>query len=67
MNDREGLVLFYDATGGKRWTNDLLWGSEEKLSDWYGITVDEGGHCATLSLNDKLVTIIYFLIILLTL
>ncbi len=37
----EGLVAFYESTGGENWTHNENWLSSTTVSDWYGITVME--------------------------
>ena len=40
--DREALESIYGTAGGTGWENDLNWGSDEPLGQWYGVTVEDG-------------------------
>ncbi len=39
-SDYNGLVDFFNATGGPNWTNKINWLSEEPVEDWFGIEVE---------------------------
>ena len=41
--ERKALMAFYEATGGDSWTNHTNWGSDQPLSEWYGIYVNGEG------------------------
>lgn len=41
--ERKALMAFYEATGGDSWTNHTNWGSDQPLSEWYGVCVDGEG------------------------
>lgn len=47
------LTAVYDATGGPNWTNSENWLSEAPLNVWYGVTTDDIGRVAGLSLPDN--------------
>ena len=40
--EREALIAFYNATGGDNWINNENWCSDKPVSEWYGITVENG-------------------------
>lgn len=39
--DRGVLFAFYEATGGKRWTNSDNWRTKTPLGEWYGIETND--------------------------
>ena len=39
--DREALEALYNATGGPSWAQDDNWLSDEPVSEWYGVEVDD--------------------------
>ena len=51
--DREALVAFYEATGGDNWTNNANWLSDEPLSRWHGVSVDDRGDVFALNLGEN--------------
>ena len=48
---REALVAVYNATDGANWTKKDNWLSEEPLSTWHGVTVDNHGRVIQLALG----------------
>ena len=42
--DSAALIALYNATNGANWTNNTNWCSEKPMSQWYGVSVDEGGN-----------------------
>ena len=40
--EREALIALYKATNGDNWTNNTNWCSDKPISEWYGITANEG-------------------------
>ena len=40
--EREALIALYNATGGDNWTCNDNWCSDKPVSEWYGITVENG-------------------------
>ena len=52
-NDRPNLVRLYEATGGENWFDNENWGSDQPLSEWYGVTVDASGRVTGLDLADN--------------
>ena len=48
---RTALMALYNALDGDNWTNNTNWGSDEDLSDWYGIWTYSDGY--VLSLRDN--------------
>ncbi len=40
--DREALVALYNATDGPNWKNSINWLTEEDISTWYGVRVQNG-------------------------
>ena len=51
LTDREILEILYEATGGKYWTDNTNWLSDEDLSEWHGVRTDEDGRVTRLELN----------------
>ena len=51
LNEREILSEFYEATGGPDWTNRENWMTDEPLSSWHGIEVDDEGRVTGLGLR----------------
>lgn len=56
MQDRVALVDFYNTTNGNNWKNKTNWCSEQPLSEWYGIKVNEQGRVVVLSLGSNNLT-----------
>ena len=48
--DRAALIAFYDATNGRRWTEDTNWRTEAPIETWHGVTVDADGRVVSLAL-----------------
>ena len=46
--DRGALVALYNATGGPNWRHSNNWLTDEPLSTWFGVTLDETGHVGEL-------------------
>ena len=40
--DRDTLVALYDATGGYNWTTQTNWMTDNPISTWHGVTVEDG-------------------------
>ena len=40
--EREALIALYKATNGDNWTNNTNWCSDKPVSEWYGITIQDG-------------------------
>ena len=55
-SDGEVLVELYNATDGANWTNNTNWLSDEPIGEWYGVTTDNEGRVAELSLSDNHLT-----------
>ena len=51
--DRAVLVELYNSTGGANWTDNTNWLSEEPMREWHGVTTDDEGQVAELSLSDN--------------
>ena len=51
--ERNALVSIYNATSGTNWTSNTGWLSDEPLSTWYGVMVDERGSVTELNLKDN--------------
>ena len=49
--DREVLVAFYNATGGRNWTRNNNWLSDAPISEWEGVTTDDNGRAIKLDLR----------------
>lgn len=52
-DDKYALTAFYNATGGKDWTHNDNWLSDEPLGEWHGVTTDADGRVTALSLRDN--------------
>ena len=53
MTDREILETLFRATGGENWTDNTNWLTNEALSEWVGVNVDEDGRVSHLALSGK--------------
>ena len=51
--DRVVLVELYNATDGANWTDNTNWLSDEPIGTWHGVTTDDEGRVAELSLMDN--------------
>ena len=40
--DRDVLLALFRSTDGENWDDKDRWGTDEELSTWYGIVVEEG-------------------------
>ena len=49
--DREALVALYHATNGRNWLQNQNWLSDEPVSEWYGVEVDDDGRVTGLYLS----------------
>ena len=49
--DRGALVALYGATDGANWNRSGSWLSDEPLSSWQGVTLDENGRVGELRLS----------------
>lgn len=49
--DRSVLEALFQATNGSQWRSSHGWLSPQPLSDWLGVTVDEGGSVTRLDLG----------------
>ena len=49
--DREALVALYNATDGPNWRNNTNWLSDAPMGEWHGVTTDDNGRVAHLSLD----------------
>ena len=54
--DRAALVVFYEATGGRHWTQNTNWLSDRPIDEWYGVTVDDDERVTRLVLSDNNLT-----------
>jgi hypothetical protein len=52
LSDSEILSVFYEATGGEQWTDDTNWLSEADVSDWNGVSFEDG-HVTGLLLREN--------------
>ena len=48
--DRAVLKAFYEAAGGRDWTNNDGWLTNAPLVDWHGVTIDGEGRVSALDL-----------------
>ena len=51
LEDRAQLSTFYHATDGPNWTRRSNWTAAAALSDWYGVSMDDGGRVTGLELR----------------
>ena len=51
-SERYALLTFYESTNGDNWTNNSNWLSNRPVSEWYGVTVEEG-HVTKLDLMNN--------------
>lgn len=52
QQEREALTALYQATGGANWQNRTNWGTDQPLSEWYGVNYWDG-HVRGLSLQSN--------------
>lgn len=48
--DRDVLVAFYDATGGKHWKENANWNTDAALRHWHGVKVNAQDRVVELNL-----------------
>ena len=51
--DRAVLVELYNSTNGANWADNTNWLSDKPMRTWYGVTTDDEGRVAELSLSDN--------------
>ena len=51
QNDRDALVILFDAMNGKEWNNQTNWGTDKPLNEWYGVETNEEGNVTKLDLG----------------
>jgi len=51
--DRKVLLLFFKATEGERWRRSTHWGTDEDVSEWYGISCDADGRVTDIDLGEN--------------
>ena len=51
--DKAALEALYEATDGDQWTVGTNWKTEESLSTWHGVTVDEDGRVTSVLLSNN--------------
>ena len=56
LSDREIVEILYEATGGRDWTNNQNWLTDDPLRDWYGVHVDTRGRVVGLALSHNNLT-----------
>ncbi len=54
--ERAALEAFYEATGGKNWTNSDNWCSDKPLGEWFGVTTDDNGQVTGIMLRQNNLT-----------
>ena len=54
--DREVLVAFHNATGGRNWANSDNWLTDAPLRDWHGVDTDASGRVVGLHLDRNRLT-----------
>ena len=55
-SDRAVLVALYNATDGPNWTDNTHWLSNEPLSEWRGVGVNDDGRVTELALHRNQLT-----------
>ena len=53
QTDKNFLVYFYQMTGGKNWENQTNWLSNQPISRWYGIEVNDFGRVSAIRLSQN--------------
>ncbi len=53
VSDRKILEIFYEATGGDKWGNDMGWLTDAPLDQWHGVETDEDGRATALNLREN--------------
>ena len=51
QSDRDVLEILYDRTRGDGWADGTNWLSDEPLSEWGGVEIDDNGRVVALSLS----------------
>lgn len=51
--DRHALLALYRSTGGAKWKRKDSWDTDVDLSQWHGVTVNDGGQVLKLILMDN--------------
>ena len=54
--DRAVLGELHNATDGANWTDNTNWLSDEPMRTWHGVTTDDDGRVARLSLSENQLT-----------
>ena len=54
--DRAVLVELYNSTNGANWADNTNWLSDKPMRTWYGVTTDDEGRVARLSLSENQLT-----------
>ena len=54
--DRAALVVLYNATDGPNWTDNTHWLSNEPLSEWRGVGINDDGRVTDLDLANNQLT-----------
>ena len=52
-SDRDALVAFYQAAGGRNWINNVFWLSALPIREWYGVTTNDSGRVTRLEFIDN--------------
>ena len=52
-SDRAALAAFYEATGGRNWTQRDNWLTDAPLGNWHGVETDGDGRVTTLDLHEN--------------
>ena len=55
-SDRAVLVALYNATDGPNWTDNTHWLSNEPLSEWHGVGINDDGRVTELNLGRNQLT-----------
>ena len=55
-SDRAVLVALYNATDGPNWTDNTHWLSNEPLSEWHGVGINDDGRVTELDLGRNQLT-----------
>ena len=54
--ERDALVAVFRATGGPRWKQSENWDTENDVSTWFGVEVNDQGHVVKLQLTNNNLT-----------
>lgn len=53
LMERAALAALFRATDGANWKNNELWNTDDELSRWYGVEVNDQGNVVKLLLSEN--------------